>query len=137
MRNPSHSSDNELPCQKYDEHSEADCVNDASGVVKFILHVHAAILRRKSRSARIPTTLIWRKIQSMKKSSEDKIGVVDLRRANLVRRFGLKITPAVREYYRYTGISAEVERHGFGHSNDSRFQSPLPIDAPEHHTHGN
>jgi len=27
---------------------------------------------------------------------------------------GLKITSAQREYYRYTGVSAEVERHGHG-----------------------
>ncbi|MGB8116610.1 MAG: hypothetical protein WCF22_22720 [Candidatus Sulfotelmatobacter sp.] len=26
----------------------------------------------------------------------------------------MKITSAQREYYRYTGISAEVERHGTG-----------------------
>jgi hypothetical protein len=58
----------------------------------------------------------------MKKGSEDKIGVVDLRRANLLRTLGMKITPAMREYYRYTGISAEVERHGFGHSDDSRLR---------------
>lgn len=42
----------------------------------------------------------------------DKLGTVDLARANLLRKSGLKITPALREYYRYTGISAEVERHG-------------------------
>jgi len=71
-----------------------------------------------------------------KKGSEDKIGVLNLRRANLQRRLGLKITPALREYYRYTGISAEVEKHGLGHSDDSRFQSPLPPEAPEHHRHG-
>lgn len=71
----------------------------------------------------------------MEKSSEDKIGIVDLRRADLLRRLGLKITPAMREYYRYTGISAEVERHGFGHSDDSRFQPPLPPEAPEDRKH--
>jgi hypothetical protein len=76
----------------------------------------------------------------MKKSSEDKIGVLDLKRANLLRRLGLKITPAIREYYRYTGISAEVERNGLCHSDhadDSPFQSPVPPEAPEHHTHEN
>jgi hypothetical protein len=73
----------------------------------------------------------------MKKSSQDKIGVLDLRRATLLRRLGLKITPAMREYYRYTGISAEVEKHGFGHSDDSRFQPSLPPEAPEPRTHGN
>jgi hypothetical protein len=77
----------------------------------------------------------------MKKSSEDKIGILDLKRANLMRRLGLKITPAMREYYRYTGISAEVERNGLchsdGHADDSPFQPPLPPEAPEHHTHRN
>jgi hypothetical protein len=71
----------------------------------------------------------------MNKGSEDEIGVLDLRRATLLRRLGLKITPAMREYYRYTGISAEVERHGVGHSDDSRYQSPLP--SPEHRKHEN
>lgn len=71
----------------------------------------------------------------MEKGSEDKIGIVDLTRVNLLRRIGLKITPALREYYRYTGISAEVEKHGVGHSDDSRFQAPLPPETPEHHAH--
>jgi hypothetical protein len=71
----------------------------------------------------------------MEKSSEDKIGIVDLRRADLLRRLGLKITPAMREYYRYTGISAEVERHGLGHSEDSRFRPPLLPEAPEDRKH--
>lgn len=71
----------------------------------------------------------------MEKVSEDKIGIVDLTRVNLLRRIGLKITPALREYYRYTGISAEVEKHGVGHSDDSRFQAPLPPETPEHHEH--
>jgi len=31
-----------------------------------------------------------------------------------VQRFGVKITGAEREYYRYTGVSAEVERSGHG-----------------------
>lgn len=72
----------------------------------------------------------------MNKGSEDKIGVLDLRRADLLRRIGVKITPAMREYYRYTGISAEVEKHGCGHSDDSRFHSPMPPKASEQHTHG-
>ena len=29
---------------------------------------------------------------------------------------GLKITAATREYYRYTGVSAEMERRGMGSS---------------------
>jgi hypothetical protein len=33
---------------------------------------------------------------------------------NIEKNFGVKITSAQREYYRYTGISAEVERHGTG-----------------------
>ncbi|MFY9744418.1 MAG: hypothetical protein WA252_07280 [Candidatus Sulfotelmatobacter sp.] len=33
---------------------------------------------------------------------------------NTVETFGVKITSAQREYYRYTGVSAEVERHGTG-----------------------
>jgi hypothetical protein len=70
----------------------------------------------------------------MKKSSEDKIGVVDLKRATLLRTLGMKITPAWREYCRYTGISAEIEKHGCGHSDDSRFQTPPP-ETPEHHRH--
>jgi hypothetical protein len=36
------------------------------------------------------------------------------RRKNIVEKFGVKITSAQREYYRYTGISAEVERHVLG-----------------------
>jgi hypothetical protein len=35
-------------------------------------------------------------------------------RRNIVETFGVKITSAQREYYRYTGVSAEVERHGMG-----------------------
>lgn len=69
----------------------------------------------------------------MKNSSEDKIGFLDLRRMNLLRKLGLKITPAMREYCRYTGISAEVEKHGFGHSDNSGLQPP---EKPEHHPHG-
>jgi len=72
----------------------------------------------------------------MKKGSEDKIGVVDLRRANLLRTLGMKITPAMREYYRYTGISAEVEKHGLGHSDDSRLKPTRRPGAAEHHGHG-
>jgi hypothetical protein len=34
----------------------------------------------------------------------------------LVKEIGLKITPAQREYYRYTGASAELERRGAGSS---------------------
>jgi hypothetical protein len=33
-----------------------------------------------------------------------------------VGQFGMKITPAQREYYRYTGPSAELERQGGGSS---------------------
>ena len=33
---------------------------------------------------------------------------------NIIKNFGVKITSAQREYYRYTGISAEVERQGTG-----------------------
>jgi hypothetical protein len=36
------------------------------------------------------------------------------RRNNIIEKFGVKITSAQREYYRYTGISAEVERHALG-----------------------
>jgi len=32
------------------------------------------------------------------------------------RELGLKITAAQREYYRYTGTSAEIERRGAGSS---------------------
>lgn len=32
--------------------------------------------------------------------------------ANSTRAFGLKISQAQREYYRYTEVSAEFERHG-------------------------
>ncbi len=64
-----------------------------------------------------------------KKGSEERIGVLDLARADLLRKSGLKITPALREYYRYTGISAEVEKHGFGHSDDSRYQPPRVHEA--------
>lgn len=67
------------------------------------------------------------------KGSEDKIGVLDLRRAELLRRLGLKITPALREYCRYTGISAEVEKRGFPHCDDG--QPTTPPEAPEHHAH--
>jgi hypothetical protein len=66
----------------------------------------------------------------MNKGSEDKIGVLDLRRAELLRTLGLKITPALREYCRYTGISAEVEKHLFPHCDDR--QQPA---APERDTH--
>jgi hypothetical protein len=68
------------------------------------------------------------------KGSEDKIGVLNLRRAELLRRLGLKITPALREYCRYTGISAQVERHGFPICDDS--QPTIPPEAPEHRTKG-
>ncbi len=33
-----------------------------------------------------------------------------------IAQSGLKITPATREYYRYTGPSAELERRGTGSS---------------------
>jgi hypothetical protein len=33
-----------------------------------------------------------------------------------VGEIGLKITSALREYYRYTGASAELERRGVGSS---------------------
>jgi hypothetical protein len=69
----------------------------------------------------------------MNKGSEEKIGVLDLRRVELMRHLGLKITPALREYCRYTGISAEVEKHLLPHCADS--QQPAPPDAPEHYTH--
>jgi hypothetical protein len=69
----------------------------------------------------------------MNKGSEDKIGVLDLRRAELLRTLGLKITPALREYCRYTGISAEVEKHLLPHCPDG--QLPAPPEAPKHHTH--
>jgi len=72
----------------------------------------------------------------MKKGSEDKIGILDVRRAELLRTLGMKITPAMREYYRYTGISAEVEKQGLGHSDDSRFQRQTPSEAAEHRGHG-
>ena len=76
----------------------------------------------------------------MKKSKEkvndsvDKLEIVDLARANLLRKCGLKITPAIREYYRYTEISAEVEKHGVGHSDDSRHQIPPGPNSTEQHT---
>lgn len=65
------------------------------------------------------------------KGSEDKIGEVDLRRVDLLRKSGVKITPAQREYYRYTGISAEVEKRGLG----SRFPSAFAPKSKEKHTH--
>jgi hypothetical protein len=43
---------------------------------------------------------------------------------NTVEKFGVKITSAQREYYRYTGVSADVERHRISSSlNDF---TPLP-----------
>jgi hypothetical protein len=66
------------------------------------------------------------KSKQKEKGSVERLGVVDLARANLLRRSGLKITPALREYYRYTGISAEVEKHGIPHVGDRRFQAPYP-----------
>ena len=39
------STDDELPCYKDGQNSKADGVNDSSGVVELILHVHGAILR--------------------------------------------------------------------------------------------
>ena len=51
------------------------------------------------------------KHQSSQKTTEH---AVFGRRKEIVERFGLKITSAQREYYRYTGVSAEVERHGIG-----------------------
>jgi len=41
-------------------------------------------------------------------------------------KFGMKITAAQREYYRYTGVSADVERSGRG-SNPHDF-TRLPKD---------
>ena len=35
-------------------------------------------------------------------------------RRDIVGDFGVKITSAQREYYRYTGVSADIERHGTG-----------------------
>jgi hypothetical protein len=67
------------------------------------------------------------------KGSEDKIGVLDLRRAELLRKLGLKITPALREYCRYTGISAQVEKRRFPLCDDS--QPTTPSEAPGHNAH--
>ena len=39
---------------------------------------------------------------------------------NSVQTFGMKITAAQREYYRYTGVSEDVERRGRG-SNSHDF----------------
>lgn len=33
-----------------------------------------------------------------------------------VDKFGLKVTPAQREFFRYTGVSAALERRGAGSS---------------------
>ena len=35
-------------------------------------------------------------------------------RRDIVGEFGVKITSAQREYYRYTGVSADIERQGTG-----------------------
>lgn len=72
------------------------------------------------------------KSKEKEKRSVDKLGIVDLARANLLRKSGLKITPALREYYRYTGISAEAEKHGFGHPDDARYESISGPKSPEH-----
>lgn len=48
---------------------------------------------------------------------------------NLTQRFGMKITAAQREYYRYLGVSADVERRGRG-SNSQDF-TRLPKDKQE------
>jgi len=47
------------------------------------------------------------------KSSRNAKHIVFGRR-NTAENFGVKITSAQREYYRYTGISAEVERRRVG-----------------------
>jgi hypothetical protein len=52
-------------------------------------------------------------------------------RRNTVESFGVKITSAQREYYRYTGVSAEVERHGMG-SNPRDFPR-VPSDERDQH----
>lgn len=39
----------------------------------------------------------------------------------LTRDIGMKISPALREYYRYTGVSAEAERRGIDFSKDRDF----------------
>jgi hypothetical protein len=44
-------------------------------------------------------------------------------RRDIVGDFGVKITSAQREYYRYTGVSADIERHGTG-SNWHEFARP-------------
>jgi hypothetical protein len=75
------------------------------------------------------------KSKEKEKGSVETLGIVDLARANLLRKSGLKITPALREYYRYTGISAEVERHGCGQSDDSRYQVPSVAESNEEHRH--
>lgn len=68
-----------------------------------------------------------------KKGSVGKSGIVDVVQAHLLRKSGVKITPALREYYRYTGISAEVEKHGLAHPEDVGFHKPL---TPKTHEHG-
>jgi len=53
-----------------------------------------------------------------------------------VQRFGMKITGAQREYYRYTDVSAEVERRGCGSNTHDftrllREQQPVKKDDDE------
>ena len=54
---------------------------------------------------------------------------------NSTRQFGMKITAAQREYYRYTGVSADVERRGRG-SNSHDF-TRLPRDKQQETEKGN
>jgi hypothetical protein len=56
-----------------------------------------------------------------------------------VREIGMKITAAQREYYRYTGVSAALERRGAGSSRPelawssecaNRMRNRLPLPNP-------
>jgi len=55
--------------------------------------------------------------------------------ANATQKFGMKITAAQREYYRYTGVSEDVERRRRG-SNSHDF-TRLPTDKQQQTTTGN
>ena len=45
--------------------------------------------------------------------SQAQMGSIVPSRTGSAQEVGLKITSAQREYYRYTEVSAEAQRHGF------------------------
>ncbi|MFI5103792.1 MAG: hypothetical protein ACHP79_02605 [Terriglobales bacterium] len=54
-------------------------------------------------------------------------------RRSAIREFGVKITAAQREYYRYTNVSAEVQQRGLRGPSRPDFSRLRSIEQQEEH----